>query len=58
MAARQQRWRNATSLRRIDVYLPQETLAQLDALAADTNQSRAKMIAALVQDASNQTTRR
>ena len=57
MAARQQRWRNATSLRRIDVYLPQETLAQLDALAADTNQSRAKVIAALIQDASNPTTR-
>ena len=58
MATRQQRWRNATSLRRIDMYLPQETVAQLDALAAETNQSRAKVVAALVQDASNQPTRR
>ena len=49
MSARQQRWRNATNLKRLEVYLPPETVARLDSLTRETGLSRAKVIAELLE---------
>lgn len=45
----QKRWRDNTTRRRIEVYLPPDTVAALDAMPG----SRAQAIAALVETASN-----
>ena len=55
--SRQQRWRNATNLKRLEVYLPPETVARLDELVEESGTSRAKVIAELVEQSVNRGSR-
>lgn len=47
----QKRWRERSGKKPVQVYLHAETLAQLDALAAEREQSRAEIIADLIGEA-------
>ena len=50
MSARQQRWRQRTDLKRVEVYLPIEAVKRLDYLAAERGKSRASVIAGMLQE--------
>ena len=49
VSARQQRWRERTDLKRVEVYLPSKIADQLDLLTKKRGLSRAKVIAQLVE---------
>lgn len=49
-AVSQARWRAKTDTKRVEVYLPVDVIAELDAIAKERGKSRAGVIAALVQD--------
>lgn len=54
----QRRWRANTTQQRIEVYLPDNRVTELDTLAAGRGTSRAKLIAALIaQEIARETTR-
>lgn len=53
-ADRQQRWRQKSGRKRIEAYLPADTAERLDALASDRGQSRAAVLADLIDAAGSE----